>query len=107
MPLVPPEQLIWALTNQRHFNVLPRSLRDEVHRHDGRSGNRFFQAFDDLGQRSLKLGSIKLHGHMTGAEHGGSFCSVGQLVVLEAFPVTDGVCWPWTALLIHQRQEQT
>ena len=44
---------------------------------------------------------------MPGAQHGSSFCSVGQLVVPEAFSVTDGVCWPWTTLLIHQREKQT
>ena len=106
MPLVAAEQFVRSLADQGYFDILPRALRDKIHRDDGRSRNRFFQTFHDLWKRSFKFGLVKLHRHMPSAQKGGCLRCIGQLVIFEALSVADGVCRPRAALLIHQRQEQ-
>src|ERR1700730_2601266 len=107
MPFVSAKKLIRALTNQGNFDVLPRALRNKIHRDNGRSCDRLFQEFHNLGQRSLKFSLLKSYRHMPSAQKGSSFRCISDLVVFESLPVPNGVRRPGSALLIHQSQEQT
>ena len=86
MPFVSAEQLVRPLTDQGNFDILPRALRDEVHRDDGGRRNRFFQTFHDSRKRSFKLGLIELYSDMPSAKKSGGLLCIGQFVVFEVSP---------------------
>src|SRR5437763_15212262 len=106
MPIVAAEQLIRSLPHQRYLNVLPRPLRHEIHRENGRSSYGFFQTLHDLWQRSLKFGSVEFHRHVASAQKHGRFPCIRELVISKHLPVSYRVCRPGPALLIHQSEEQ-
>ena len=106
MPFVATEQFIRPLTNQGNLDILSRALRDEVHRNNRRSCDRFFETFHDLWKRAFEFGLIKLHRYVLGAKKGGSLGRISQLIISECLAIADRVCGPGTALLIHQSQEQ-
>ena len=107
MPFVAAEQFVRPLSDQGHFNVLSRALRDEIHRDNGGSRNWFLETFHDLWKRSFKFGPIEPYWDVASAQKSGRLFCIGQLVVFERLSVTYRVCGPGTALFIHQRQEQS
>ena len=43
---------------------------------------------------------------MTGAQKRGRLGRVGQFIIFKSLSVSDGICGPFSAMLVHQRQQQ-
>ncbi len=86
MPFVAAEQFVRALADQRDLHVLPRALADEIHRHDGRGGDRFFQKANNIRQRFFKLLLVQYHLMMPRAQQRRGFGGVHQFVIRKLFP---------------------
>ena len=107
MPFIATEQLVRPLTNQSHFDILSRALRNEVHGNDGRSCDWLFQALYDFGQGALEFSLVELYCDVPRSQNRSCFRCICELVVLKRFSITYGVGWPGPALLIHKGEEQT
>ncbi len=107
MPLVAAKQFVGPLTDQRHFNILAGALRNKVHRNDGGSRDRFFEAFDDFRKGPFEFALIKSHCYMLCAQERRSLCRVMYLVIGVTIAVTYRVRWPGAALFVHQSQKQS
>src|SRR6266478_3401432 len=107
MPFIAAEQFVGSLTDQSHFDILSRALRDEVHRNDGRSRDWLFQALYDFWQGALKFPLVEPYRDVPRSQNRSCFRCICELIVLKRFSVTDGVRWPGPTLLVHQREKQT
>src|SRR6266446_1274057 len=105
MPFVAAEQFVRSLTDQRDFDILARTSRDEIHRNNRRSRDWLLQTFHDLWKRSFEFDPVKLYRDVASAQKSGRLLCIGQFVIGESFAIAYGVGRPGAALFVHQRQE--
>ena len=68
VPLITAEQFIWALADERNFDILAGPLRNKIHRNNGRSCDWFLQAFYDTCERLFEFASVELHRDVTSSQ---------------------------------------